>query len=261
MTYTETDIVTGIERLSGTSLAAMTRAQLDAIDQFHAGGSEAIARLLPHLALTVGTTALDIGSGLGGPARQVARAGGGKVVGVDVTPAYVDAARALSDAAGLAEQTSFFCGDIGSFEPTGFDAAYTVHVQMNVADKRAFYSAIARRLRPGARLAVFEVCRSGDGELPLPLPWSLDGTDSHLVTGEELRDTVQSSGFLLLDWIDETTWARTWFDAFGRRLMAGSAPATLSALLTDGPTRLLNFAAATGAGALSIHRGAFTVPR
>ena len=260
MTYTETDIVAGIEQLTGTGLAAMTRAQLDAIDQFHAGGAEAIARLIPHLRLTAGTTALDVGSGLGGPARQIARTSGGKVVGVDITPAYVDAARALSEAAGLAERTSFFCADIDSFERSGFDAAYTVHVQMNVVDKKAFYSAIARRLRPGARLAVFEVCRVPDGELPLPLPWSLDGTDSHLVTGAELRDTIQSSGFTLLDWIDETAWVREWFDDFGRRLLAGSTPATLSGLLTDGPARLLNFAAATAAGALSIHRGAFAVP-
>lgn len=259
MTYNETDIVTTVEQLTGADLSALPRTQWADIDQFHAGGSEAIERLIPHLALTAGATALDVGSGLGGPARQIARATGCNVVGVDITPAYVEAAQALSDAAGLAERTRFFRSDIGAFGHTGFDAAYTVHVQMNIEDKKAFYSEIARRLRPGARLAIFEVCRGADRELALPLPWSLDGTDSHLVTADELRDTIQSSGFTLVDWADESTWARQWFDDLGSRLAAGTAPATLPALLTDGPARMLNFAVATATGAVTIHRGAFTV--
>jgi SAM-dependent methyltransferase len=130
---------------------------------------------------------------------------------------------------------------------------------MNVADKQGFYTEIARRLRPGARLVVFEVCRSRDarGELPLPLPWSLDGTDSHLATADELRDAIQAGGFTVLDWTDESAWLRQWFDDFGRRLAAGSAKAGLSQLLTDGTARLLNFAAAVAAGELTVHRGVF----
>jgi SAM-dependent methyltransferase len=257
MTYTETDIIAAVEKLTGTSLAELRPEQLDEIDQYHAGGPEAVERLIPHLGLTAGMTALDIGSGFGGPARQIARVTGCEVVGVDITPAYVEAARALSDAAGLAEQTSFFCSDIAAFGQAGFDAAYTVHVQMNVSDKKAFYSEIARRLRPGARLAVFEVCRNADGEPALPLPWSLDGTDSYLVTADDLRDTIQSSGFTLLDWADESAWARQWFDDLGRRLAAGAPPATLPAVLTDGPTRMINFAVAIATGAVTINRGVF----
>jgi sarcosine/dimethylglycine N-methyltransferase len=264
MTYTETDIIATIERLAGTGLSALSGSQLDGIDQYHAGGTAAIERLIPRLALTAGSTALDVGSGLGGPARQIARATGCEVVGVDITPAYVAAARALSEAAGLAERTRFFCDDIGAFDRTGFDAAYTVHVQMNIADKKAFYAEIARRLRPGARLAVFEVCRGDAGEPALPLPWSLDGTDSHLVTADELRETIRSSGFTPLDWSDESAWAGRWFDDLGRRRLAAeaagaAAPATLPALLTDGPTRMLNFAIAVAEGAVTIHRGVFTV--
>lgn len=259
MTYTETDIVTTIERLAGTSVSAMPPAQWDGIDQYHVGGPAAIERLIPHLGLTPGATALDVGSGFGGPARQIARATGCNVVGVDITPAYVEAAQILTDAAGLAEQTRFFCADIGAFAHSGFDAAYTVHVQMNIADKKVFYGEIARRLRPGARLAVFEVCRGAGGEAVLPLPWSLDGTDSHLVGGDELRDAIESSGFTPLEWADESDWAREWFDDLGRRLAAGPAPATLPALLTDGPARMLNFAVAVASGAVTVHRGVFTV--
>ena len=92
MTYTETDLVATIERLAGADLAALTQPQRDQFDQFHSGGSEAVDRLLPGLHLAPGMTVLDIGSGLGGPARQIARSSGCTVVGVDITPAYVDTA-------------------------------------------------------------------------------------------------------------------------------------------------------------------------
>ncbi|WUH90050.1 methyltransferase domain-containing protein [Streptomyces sp. NBC_00433] len=259
MTYTETGITAAIEQLTGTSLSALPRTQLDGIDQYHAGGVEAVDRLIPHLALTPGSTLLDVGSGFGGPARRIAEATGCHVVGVDITPAYVEAARALTQAAGLAERTAFFCTDIGAFDRTGFDAACTVHVQMNIQDKKAFYAEIARRLRPAARLVVFEVC-GGPAAPPLPLPWSLDGTDSHLAGPEELCATIASSGFDLLDWTDETPWARAWFDDLGRGLAAGAPAPALPSLLTDGPARMLNFAIALSTGAVTVHRGTFTVP-
>jgi len=257
MTYAETDLVASMERLAGDGLAALTQQQRDGLDQFHSGGSEAVERLLPGLHLTAGMTVLDVGSGLGGPARQVARGTGCTVVGVDITPAYVDAARALTRTAGLAEQVSFFHSDLATFDRTGFDAAYTMHVQMNVADKRKFFLEIAHRLRPGAHFATFEVCRGGDEEPALPLPWSLDGTDSFLVTADELRDTIRSSGFDLVEWRDETAWVGQWFDDLGARIAAGGTPATLPALLTDGPARMLNFAVALSTGTVTVHRGSF----
>ncbi|GAA1352787.1 SAM-dependent methyltransferase [Streptomyces beijiangensis] len=258
MTYAEADLIATIEQLAGAELSTLPQAQLDAIDQYHAGGTDAVDCLIPHLALTAGMTALDVGSGLGGPARQIARSTGCNVVGVDVTPAYVDAARVLTDVAGLTDRIELFCSDIATFEPTGFDAAYCIHVQMNIADKKAFFAGIARRLRPEARLVIFEVCkRDGSTEPELLLPWSLDGTDSHLVTADELRDTILSSGFASLEWVDESDWARQWFEDFGRRLAGANTPAALPALLVEGPTRMLNFAVAVATGAVTIHRGVF----
>lgn len=259
MTYTETDVAASIERLSGTNLAALTQNQRDQLDQFHAGGPEAVDRILANLRLAPGMTVLDVGSGLGGPARQIARNAGCSVVGVDITPAYVDAARALTDATGLAERVQFYCTDLAALEPRTFDAAYTMHVQMNVADKKAFFSEIARRMRPGARFETFEVCRNGDAEPTPPLPWSLDGTDSYLTTAEELRCTIESAGFRLVEWVDETAWVLQWFRQAAARMAGSTNHATLPALLTSGPTRMMNYAAAVASDIVSIHRGSFTV--
>ena len=258
MTYAETDLVATLESLTGSDLGALTQEQRDQFDQFHAGGAEAVALVQESLRLRPGMTVLDVGSGFGGPARQVAAGSGCHVVGVDITAPYVDAARALTRAAGLEDRVSFVCGDVASLGADVFDAAYTMHVQMNVEDKRAFFTEIGQRLRPGARLAVFEVCRAGDEEPALPLPWTLDGSDSFLATAEELRDDILAGGFEVHAWVDETAWIRSWFDDVGSRLTSGGSSATLPALLDQGPLRLLNFAIAIAAGELTVHRGSFT---
>ena len=258
MTYTETGLTAAIENLSGSALAALTQSQRDQFDQFHAGGPEAVARLLPGLRLEPGMTVLDVGSGFGGPARQVARSTGCEVVGIDITPAYVDVAAALTQATDVAARVRFACTDIADLEQHDFDAAYSMHVQMNVADKKAFYADIAARLRPGARLAVFEVCRTGSAEPALPLPWSIDGSDSFLATADELRDTIEGAGFVPVEWVDETHWVSEWFAGVPAQLAAAGTPATLPALLDDGLTRTLNYAVAVANGIVTVSRGTFT---
>jgi sarcosine/dimethylglycine N-methyltransferase len=259
MTYTETDLVGSIETLAGAELGALTQPQRDAVDQFHSGGAEAVDRILPSLRLAPGMSVLDVGSGLGGPARQIALATGCTVVGVDITASYVDAATALTAAAGLAGQVEFVCSDLAGLERDGdFDAAYTMHVQMNVADKRAFFAEIAHRLPRGARLATFEVCRSDQRDPALPLPWSIDGSDSFLATPASLRASIEDAGFETVEWVDETAWVLEWFEQIGGRLAAAGAAASLPALLTDGPTRMMNFAGALDEGILTVRRGAFS---
>jgi sarcosine/dimethylglycine N-methyltransferase len=196
MTYAETDIIETIERLAGTDLAAMPQAQLDGIDQFHAGGPAAVERLIPSLGLTPGMTALDVGSGLGGPARQIARLTGCDVVGVDITPEYVAAADALTKS----DRVRFLDTDIAELEHTEFDAAFTIHVQMNVKDKRPFYSDIARHLRPGGRLAIFEVCRAGDtGPTNCAMPFrkadSRSSTGSTKPAGSRIGSPSSAAGW------------------------------------------------------------------
>ena len=257
MTYSESELVTSIERLAGRPLATLTRPERDLLDQFHVGGPDAVDRLWPGLLLAPGMRALDVGAGFGGPARQIAAATGAHVVGVDLAASYVEAARALTVAAGVAEAVRFECTDVAALEAPPFDAAYTMHVQMNVADKPSFFTAIARHLRPGARFACFEVCRTGTGDPALPLPWSLDGSDSFLATPDELRAAIEAGGFEAVEWVDDTPWVRQWFDRAGARVMGDGTQATLPALLADGPARLMNFAAAIVGGVVSIQRGSF----
>jgi len=260
MTYAEKNLIATIDRLvSESSIGRTTPEELHLLDHYHAGGSQAVERLLATMALSPSDTVLDIGSGLGGPARQVATSSGCRVTGVDITEAYVEAAAELTDRCGLSDRVRFVHGDIADLVPDrSFDAGFTMHVQMNIEAKQKWFSDIAKRLASGARFAVWEVCRTSDAELPWPMPWSMDGSDSHLASSGALRDAIVGAGFELVEWADETAWASSWFDA----TFAGGVPLgpTLPALLEDGFTRILNFAGALADGTLGVCRGAFVRP-
>ncbi|HXA33169.1 MAG TPA: methyltransferase domain-containing protein [Acidimicrobiales bacterium] len=257
MTYAEQDLITTIDRLvpEGATVGTTPEA-LQYLDQYHAGGSQAVDRLLATLTLSPSDTVLDIGCGLGGPARQVATASGCRVTGVDITEAYLEAAAELTDRCGLSDRVRFIRSDIADLGPEQpFDAAYTMHVQMNIEAKRQWFSEIAPRLAPRARFAVWEVCRTSDAELSWPLPWSMDGSDSYLATSDDLRDTILGAGFELVEWVDESGWVTSWFDStFADGLPSGP---TLPLLLEDGFVRMLNFAGAIADGTVGVRRGAF----
>ncbi len=101
-------------------------------------------RSIPH----AGDRVLDVGSGLGGPARLIAAQRGCDVTGIDLTPEYVEVAERLTQRTGLGEQVRFVCGDALElpFDDASFDAAITLHVAMNIADRARLYAAIRRVL-------------------------------------------------------------------------------------------------------------------
>ena len=259
MTYAETTVGQRIGRLLSEhpDLDPSADGALDNLDQFHIGGADAVDLLIGGLALAQGDRVLDIGSGFGGPARQIARRTGNRVTGVDITPAYVDAARDLTARAGLRDLVGFRVADIVTFEPDPlFQAAITMHVQMNVQDKTAWFAHIARCLVPGARLAIWEVCQPRQADLAWPMPWSLDGTDSFVVTAGSLHASIEQAGFTTTEWTNETAWVQAWItETFADGLPTGPA---LPMLLDDGYTRVINYIGALGDGSLEIWQGAFT---
>jgi len=259
MTYGETTVGQTIGRLLSEhpDLDPSADGALDNLDQFHIGGADAVGLLIDSLALAEDDRVLDIGSGFGGPARQIARRTSNRVTGIDITPAYVDAARDLSARARLRDLVEFRVADIATFEPDPlFQAAITMHVQMNVQDKTAWFAHIARCLAPGGRLAIWEVCQPRHADLPWPMPWSLDGTDSFVVTAGSLRASIEQAGFTATEWTNEAAWVQAWITkTFATGPLAGPA---LPMLLDDGYTRVVNYTAAISNGSLEVWRGSFT---
>jgi SAM-dependent methyltransferase len=220
--------------------AAMTRAGLGEgpiewsalapIDEFHTGGLAATREVVAALDPAAGDRVLDVGSGLGGPARLIAAQRGCDVTGIDLTPEFVEVSKQLTRRTGLSKHVRFVCGDAVDlpFDDAAFDAAITLHVAMNIADRAQLYASIRRVLVPGGRFALFDVV-AGDGEpLSYPVPWARDPKTSFLLTADETRAAVVAAGFAETSFSDRTDTvvqgARFWARNVDRPGVALGAP-------------------------------------
>jgi ubiquinone/menaquinone biosynthesis C-methylase UbiE len=140
---------------------------------------------------------LDIGSGLGGPARYFAQRFGCEVTGIDLTAEFCDVARDLTRALGLESSVKFELGNALAmpFADGHFDGAYSMNVSMNIADKRAFYHEVHRVLKPRGWLMLSEVAKGHGGDPHYPTPWADSAHTSFLSTPEETRSGLVEAGF------------------------------------------------------------------
>src|SRR5262249_57289753 len=140
------------------------------VDRFHGGGKPATDRLARLAVAAPGTRVLDVGGGVGGPARTLAVEFGCRVTSIDLTESYVRAARMLTARLGLTGRVSHHVGDALSlpFPDGAFDLVWTQNSGMNIADKAALYGGSHRVLRSGGPLALPEPM-AGPGQ-PLGFP-------------------------------------------------------------------------------------------
>ncbi len=177
-----------------------TIATLAPYDQFHGRGLEATEELAGLLVVSATDHVLDIGSGIGGPARYIADRFGCRVTGIDLTAEFCDVARHLTRTLGLKDRVSFEQGDALAmpFADASFDGAYSMNVSMNIADKAGFYKEIHRVLRPGACLALSEIAQGPNSGLDFPTPWARTAESSFLATPSETREGLEASGFTVM---------------------------------------------------------------
>ena len=211
---------------AGKDINGLTTADLTTVDEFHIRGRKATLELAQSLNLSAASHILDIGSGLGGPARTLAEAYGCRVTGVDLTPEFCEAAATLTSWVGLGDRVAFRQGDATDlpFGDAEFDAATTIHVAMNIAAKDKMYGEAKRVLKPGARFAVYDVLQGEGGEVLFPVPWAREPSISHLATPDEMSLLLTGAGLKILEVQDSTEESERWFEAMAAR-MAQSAPA------------------------------------
>jgi ubiquinone/menaquinone biosynthesis C-methylase UbiE len=166
-------------------------------DQFHGRGLEATVEMAALIRAGPGDHVLDIGSGIGGPARYIARRFGCRVTGIDLTAEFCDVARHLTRVLHLGDRVTFEVGNALAmpFGDASFDGAYSMNVSMNIADKAALYREIHRVLKPGGWLILSELAKGNGGAPDFPTPWAASAATSFLATPEATRQCLAKAGF------------------------------------------------------------------
>ena len=197
----------------GQESHAIDWSALAPLDQFHARGLAASRELAEELNLAADAHVLDIGSGLGGPARFLAATYGVRVSGVDLSAPFVEIATLLSERTGLADRVAFRQADALAlpFDASSFDHAWTQHVAMNISNRPRLYSEIHRVLRPGGLFAIYDVLAADGGPIVFPVPWARESATSFLVDLDGMRKVLTESGFVELSCADKTVVVRDWF--------------------------------------------------
>jgi len=183
-------------RSDGIDPAHPTIEALAPYDQFHGRGLEATEDIAALVAVRPTDHLLDVGSGLGGPARWLSTRFGCRITGIDLTPEFCAIAEHLTRLVGL-DRVRFQVGDALSmpFADGMFAGAYSMFVAMNIEDKAHLYREIHRVLEPGGWLVLSQIVRGEQGAVMYPTPWAATEAESFLSTVEETRNGLLRAGF------------------------------------------------------------------
>lgn len=229
--YARSGLIEAIE--SGLAQAGKTRGtitinDLSAVDEFHIGGRNATEELMAQLRITAADHVLDVGSGLGGPARFVADRYKCRVSGIDLTRDYVETGNQLCQWLGLDDHVTLRQSSALAmpFQKSTFSKAYMLHVGMNIDDKETLCLEVARVLQPGALFAVYDVMRTAEGELLFPVPWATTSESSSASSPERYKRALEQAGFEILSERNRKDFALAYFaDQKARSAAAGTAGA------------------------------------
>ena len=218
-------ILAALEK-AGKDTNRLTPEDLAPIDEFHIRGRAATLELARAASVDSTKRVLDVGSGVGGTSRCLAREFGCHVTGIDLTDEYCRVAAMLSARIGLGELVDYRQGDATNlpFPDHLFDIVWTAHVAMNVPDKPRLYREMYRVLKPGGTLAIYDILAGPSGPVLFPVPWARTPESSFLATPDELHKLLEESGFKVATWSDTTDVARAWFVSLAERIRRDGLP-------------------------------------
>lgn len=175
------------------------------------GFAASLARHEHHIAgklgLRPGMVALDLGCGIGGPLREIARHTGARVVGVNISRYQLDRARKQTEGVGLGHLTDYIECDFMKmdFPDESFDAVFSIETTCCAPDKAGIFGEAFRLLKPGGAFATYEYCLTdrfdpGDARhLRLKADLELGGGLPDIARPQEVDDALKEVGFELLE--------------------------------------------------------------
>ena len=135
--------------------------QLFALDQWHYHGTDAVAAAARALGLGPSSRVLDVGAGVGGPARYLAHTIGCHVTALELQPALHAIGADLTRRCGLEGRVTHLCADALNhpLPPASFDAVVSLLAILHIPDRPRLFSRLAQVLRRGGRCYLEDLCQ------------------------------------------------------------------------------------------------------
>jgi sarcosine/dimethylglycine N-methyltransferase len=178
---------------------------LHSLDMMHMGGVAATDLLASAAKISAGQEVLDVGCGVGGPARRIASKYGAAVWGVELSETLYETAVKFTQLVDLSERVRFKRGSVLAlpFADGAFDVVVMQHVAMQISEKEQLFHELARVINPGGRLAMHEIF-SGEGALRYPLAWATEPSMSALEPFAACAVRLSRAGFTVGEFDDHS---------------------------------------------------------
>lgn len=247
--YTRGNLISAIEKAytaAGVDFDKLTTSDLATADEFHIGGRAATEYLANHLGLSAEARVLDIGCGIGGPARFMAEQFGCSVHGVDLTMEYVETGNVLSKQVGLADKVQLEQANALSLPVANdsIDAAYMIHVGMNIKDKAALMKEVHRVLKVGGRFGIYDILSVSDASFDYPMPWAGSSDISFVRAAAAYREAATAAGFRVPQDESRGEFAKAFFAKQRERSVPPAGPGLGLVMGVDFGRKIQNLAAA-----------------
>jgi len=198
---------------SGRDLDSLTPEDLLFFDEIHIGGKTATLNLAKKANLKPGDRVLDVGCGIGGPARTLAAEFGCRVFGIDISEEFCEIAKIVTQAVGLEDKVDFQFGDALDmpYPDDSFDIIWSQHCSMNIENKARLFFQFRRVLKKDGQLITHDIVSGAVQPMHFPVPWARNEEINFLIPADEQKKLLEQAGFKMSQWNEITVESIAWF--------------------------------------------------
>lgn len=183
---------------------ALKVSDLTPFDQLHYHGTKAVEEAISALGLKAGMRVLDIGAGLGGPARYIAERTGAHVTALELQEDLSAVGEDLTRRCGLSTRVEHRCGNVLDGVEGNFDCIVSMLCFLHIPDRARLFSVCRSALKIGGSIYIEDFGRHRDATPAETEALAVKVQCPHVPTPDEYRSDLSAAGFATIRLSDVT---------------------------------------------------------